>query len=110
MVHRLVCEAFHGAPPKGRNHVAHWDGVRDNNNVENLRWASPKENAEDRMRHGTAPIGEQGPNGKLTDAIVLEIRRRYQPGYGQLARLAREFGVTRTQILHIVKRRQWTHI
>ncbi len=37
-LHRLVCEAFHGPPPEGRNDVAHADGSRTNNIASNLRW------------------------------------------------------------------------
>jgi hypothetical protein len=52
-VHRAVLEAFVGPPPSGRHQAAHWDGVRSNNALANLRWALPVENAADRVRHGT---------------------------------------------------------
>lgn len=51
-VHRSVCEAFYGPPPKGKPQVSHGDGDRVNNRVENLRWASSKDNAQDTIRHG----------------------------------------------------------
>lgn len=110
LVHRLVCEAFHGPAPKGQSHVAHWDGDRANNRAENLRWASPRENAEDRNRHGTAPVGDCAPNRRLTSDAVIEMRRLYKGRHGDLARLSRQFGVTPTQVLHVVKRKHWTHI
>ncbi len=37
-VHRLVCLAFHGKPPEGKNIVNHIDENKTNNNVENLQW------------------------------------------------------------------------
>ena len=43
-VHRLVCEAFHGQPPFGRAVVIHIDEDATNNNADNLRWGSQKEN------------------------------------------------------------------
>ena len=43
-VHRLVCEAFHGAPPEGRNVVMHLNECATDNRPENLRWGSQKEN------------------------------------------------------------------
>ncbi len=107
-VHRVVCEAFHGTMPGWQ--VAHNDGCRTNNAAANLRWATAKENAADRNRHGTAPIGEGAGNSKLREADVLAIRREYTGEWGELKRIALKFGVTSTQILHIVKRRQWTHI
>ena len=45
-VHRLVCIAFHGI--KGYEQglfVDHIDTNRANNNASNLRWVTPKENA-----------------------------------------------------------------
>lgn len=51
-VHRLVCAAFYGDAP-GTVHACHYDGDTQNNHVDNLRWGTPKENAEDQSRHGT---------------------------------------------------------
>lgn len=45
-VHRLVAEAFIEKPEDvERCWVDHIDGNRSNNNVENLRWVTPSENA-----------------------------------------------------------------
>lgn len=108
--HRVVCEAFHGPAPHTGAQVAHGDGTRTNNRPDNLRWATAKENSADRNLHGTAPIGEGAGNARLTDKQILEIREEYEPRYGSLSRLARRFGVSPTQILNIVKRKQWTHL
>ena len=43
-VHRLVCRAFHGDPPEGKNVVLHLDENALNNKPENLRWGTQKEN------------------------------------------------------------------
>lgn len=110
-VNRLVCEAFHGPPPDwSRNyHAAHWDGNELNNRPENLRWATSKENIEDKNRHGTMARGERGGRTKLTEAQVLEIRRRRASG--ELGKtLAEEFGVSTTVISRIHLRRIWAHI
>lgn len=47
-VHRLVCEAFHGAPPVATYHADHLDWNREHNAADNLRWLSPEDN---RHRH-----------------------------------------------------------
>ena len=43
-VHRVLCEAFYGAPPEGRDQVNHIDCNRQNNHFMNLEWVSPSEN------------------------------------------------------------------
>lgn len=53
-VHRLVCEAFIGPATDERPVVRHLDGNPANNHISNLVWGTPKENMEDKYRHGTA--------------------------------------------------------
>lgn len=43
-VHRLICEAFHGPAPYGRDVVLHLDENALNNDPCNLRWGTQKEN------------------------------------------------------------------
>lgn len=43
-VHRLVCEAFHGAAPEDGMVVIHLDEDATNNRPENLKWGTQKEN------------------------------------------------------------------
>jgi len=50
LLHRLVCQTFHGEPPEGKPCVAHYDGNKTNNSASNLRWVSFQENAEDAKR------------------------------------------------------------
>ncbi len=43
-VHRLVCRAFHGDPPREGMVVDHINGVTTDNRAENLRWLTNREN------------------------------------------------------------------
>lgn len=43
-VHRLVCEAFNGPPPRRYYHADHRDFDRTNNTPGNLRWLPPSLN------------------------------------------------------------------
>lgn len=53
LVHRLVCEAFHGPAPEGKPLSLHGvGGIRDNT-PGNLRWGSNSDNMRDRILHGT---------------------------------------------------------
>jgi len=51
LVHRLVAETFL-PKPDGTDIVDHIDGNRSNNDVDNLRWVTYKENAYDRKPRG----------------------------------------------------------
>ncbi|CAK0880784.1 unnamed protein product [Prorocentrum cordatum] len=45
LVHRLVAEAFLGPPPSPRHvHINHKDGIKSNNHVTNLEYATPSQN------------------------------------------------------------------
>lgn len=50
-VHQLVLEAFVGPRPDGM-FACHWNDVPDDNRLENLRWATPRENRADLIRNG----------------------------------------------------------
>ncbi|KKL63304.1 hypothetical protein LCGC14_2176430 [marine sediment metagenome] len=54
--------------------VCHWDGTRDNDRLENLRWASRADNAADMVRHGRSGVGERHPNATLSNSEVATIR------------------------------------
>lgn len=43
-VHRLICEAFHGPPPKDKPVVIHINENALDNRPENLKWGTMKEN------------------------------------------------------------------
>ncbi len=109
-VHALVLEAFVGPRPAGQV-CRHLDGEKTNNRLANLQWGTGAENWADMVRHGRAPLGSRQIQAKLTEADVLEIRRRAKSGkYGVQRRLAREYGVSDTIISHIVNRKAWCHV
>lgn len=56
MVHRLVLEAFVGPCPDGME-CCHYDGNPKNNNLDNLRWDTPKSNQGDRYKHASEQNG-----------------------------------------------------
>lgn len=103
-VSRLVATAFIGDPPSDRHEAAHWDGDRANNDRSNLRWATPTENSEDKLRHGTLHVRTW--NSKLTAADAARIRELAQSGVSQRA-IAREYGVQSAHISKIVRGLKW---
>ncbi len=109
LVHRLVLEAFVGPCPSGME-CAHENGDNGDNRLENLRWATPKENTADRDAHGTTPRGERNKRAKLTSAIVTTVRRRWMAGGVTISALSREYEVSRPVIKGIVVGRSWRHV
>lgn len=106
LVHRLVCEAFHGPCPRDKDECAHNNGVKSDNDSGNLRWATFSENQLDRHLHGTACRGEQNAHSKLTLAKVRDIRSRKARGENRRV-LAAEFGVCPELVDKIAGRRVW---
>lgn len=113
-IHRLVALSFLGPPPSPLHEVAHNDGDRNNNALTNLRWATHAENVADCIRHGTARVpafrGQRHPRATLSDSEVREIRRSHTGRRGEQIQLAREFGVSRYVIHHIVRGETWQHL
>lgn len=112
-VHRLVCLAFKGPPPTRKHHAAHWDGDQKNNRQSNLRWATPRENAFDMVKHGRAGRGgARSGNGhhlsKLTTSIVKRLRKANRSGRGWIAEQARKHGVHPSTLTSAIKGETWT--
>ena len=110
--HQFVALAFIGPKPSAKHQVAHGDGIRDNNCLGNLRWATGAENVADCRKHGTHRPnlwpGEAHPMAKLTAAQVAEIRSRYTGAAGEPAAFAAEFGISKRQLFRITGGQNWT--
>lgn len=109
LVHRLVLLSFVGEPPEAGMQCAHEDGVVANCALSNLSWKTPKANAADKRRHGTHLEGERAFCARLMDAQVQEIRERRAMGVHG-ADLAREYGVSPTEIARIVRGKVYRHV
>lgn len=107
LVHRLVLAAFRGLPPDGQV-CAHGNGIRTDNRLENLRWATGSENSADRVLHGTDSRGSKSPTAKITEAQVDQIRAMLGRGVRQRD-IAAKFGLNQGTISSIHTGRNWSH-
>jgi hypothetical protein len=107
-VHSLVAAAFLGPRPDGMQ-VAHADGNKLNARLDNLRYATPLENADDKKAHGTDPTGERNARHKLTESAVREIRVLRSQGALQ-RELAAKFGVSISAIQFVLNGQRWSHV
>lgn len=71
--HRLVCRAFHGPAPKGKNFVNHKDTDKENNRADNLEWCSFQENMNHAALHGLRPRGSGHFKHRLSENDVVKI-------------------------------------
>jgi len=104
-VHRLVLEAFVGLRPEGKE-AAHINGVRDDNRLENLMWATKEENAKHRDLHGTTMKGDNHFRAKLKESDIPDILDRLAKGES-CASIARVYGVSRSTISLIKRGGAW---
>lgn len=103
---RLICEYRYGPPPTSKHETAHNCGRGHLGcvNGSHLRWATTKENAADRLIHGTSPRGERAGTAKLSEADVMAIRAVTNVSQSELGR---RYGVSRSTIGLILSRRNW---
>lgn len=105
-VHRLVAEAFHGAPQADMAYktVNHINGDKLDNRPENLEWATHKANAAHARKTGlNNQHGERCNLVKHSDQFIQAVRNvhaEYKPSYKKLAQL---FGLRGGHVGQIVK-------
>lgn len=105
-LNRIICTIFHGPPPTPEHETRHLNGIRTDNRAINLVWGTKKENAEDRVIHGTQTYGEKANGAKLTEAIVKNIRSSIQ----SVKELAQRYNVNDRTIYSVKKRQSWKHV
>jgi hypothetical protein len=110
-LHILVARAFI-ENPENKPQVNHKDGNRSNNNVDNLEWATPKENTVHAWgtKLAIATKGEERSTSKLTEEQVIKIRCLYKSGSYTLRELGKEFGVCKNTIVSIIQYKRWKHV
>ena len=108
LVHRLVAAAFIG-DPTGLD-INHKDGVKINNNVENLEIVSRQENVAHSIEVlGNSSVGERHHNAKLKESDILAIRERRIRGE-TLQSIADDYGVSNVTIYRICSGKRWKHV
>lgn len=108
LVHRLVCEAFHGPAPVGLD-CAHRDGDCSNNRPSNLRWATHRENLRDKWKHQAHAHGVKMSRVVKSDAVAIEIYQRGRAGESASS-LAAEFGYSEFTVIRIFDGRAWSRV
>ena len=101
-LHRCVCWAFHGHPPRHDDIANHIDLNKENNTPENLEWISLKEN-QLHARDSGAMVGKQ----KLVKEQVLEIKAKIADGISD-SDIAKGYDVSASTIRSIRTGKTWS--
>lgn len=106
---RLVALAF--IPnPENKPFVNHKDGNKANDHVDNLEWNTHSENDLHAFRIGLrkSPRGSLNGASKVTEEIVIKIRKEYKGG--RYVDLAKKYGLCPNHIGQIIRKNTWKHI
>lgn len=111
LVHRLVAAAFI-SNPENKATVNHINGVKTDNRIENLEWASQSENNKHAYDTGLSKAkrnaGNNNGRAKLTNSDVAEIRELLKNKELKQKDIAIRYGVHPTCIGAIKKGKSWT--
>lgn len=108
-VHLLVANKY--LPKiKGKRFINHKDGIKSNNNVNNLEWCNRSENMKHAYQLGLKSAkGSDNSFAKVTEVIVRDIRLKHKRGE-TIKSIADNRGLSYSCVSHIISRRTWKHI
>ena len=108
-VHKAVAQAFI-SNDENKPTINHKDGNKKNNNINNLEWATYKE----QMEHSTKILhqncGENNYNAQYTNEQVKEMRKLYEEENCDIKMLQNMFGGNIKNIRRIIKYERWKNI
>lgn len=112
LAHRILCEKHHGKPNGAHNVARHTcgNGHLGCVNPQHIVWGTAQDNIDDKIKHGTKPVGAKTGCAILSEDQVTEIRRlRLECGH-TYRQLGYQFHVTTSTIQAVIERRTWKHI
>ena len=114
-MHRLVALNFVKQEREDQNMVVHIDYDHMNNIATNLMWVNQKELTEHNKQNPRVIKAKKNmprivTQNKLTETDVIRLKKRLQRSNNPLYKIAKEFGITHTQLNRIRKGENWGHI
>jgi hypothetical protein len=108
-IHKLVAEHFIDKESPHQLYVIHVDFDKNNNHVNNLRWVTRQtmfahQKINPNYKRGTIN------NAKLTETQVIRLKKKLKKSKNPLYKIAKEFGITHTQLNRIRRGENWGHI
>lgn len=90
--------------PENKPQINHIDGVKANNNVKNLEWATAQENTRHALKTG---LQKRAPNAKITQEQVECIRFLAQTGKISNIAIAKIYKVKQQLVSRVKNRVTW---
>lgn len=112
-VHKLIAETFVEKPSIDHKFVIHLDFDKQSNHYENLKWATKDEMvAHNKLNPAdiNKPIPKRTKNYKLTETKVRLIKKMLQHDNTRLKMIAKQFGITHTQLNRIRSGENWGYV
>jgi len=108
-IHKLVAETFIPRDNAHQIYVIHLDFDKSNNHVDNLKWVTKEtmfahQKINPNYKRGTINYS------KLSETDVIRLKKKLKRGKNKLYKLAKEFGITHTQLNRIRKGENWGHV
>lgn len=112
-IHKLVAEYYVHPDNPDQAFVIHLDHNKQNNHYQNLKWATKDEMVE-HNRHNPDLKNRKAPrqtrNYKLTESKVKIIKKLLLNDKNRLKMIAKQFGITHTQLNRIRSGENWKHV
>jgi len=108
-IHKLVAEHFIEKDNDLQQFVIHLDFDKQNNHVLNLRWVTKQTMFAHQKINPNYTRGAIN-NAKLSETDVMRLKMKLARDKNKLYVLAREFGITHTQLNRIRKGENWKHV
>ncbi|MVM37954.1 hypothetical protein GO730_10715 [Spirosoma sp. HMF3257] len=112
-VHKLVAEHFQKRDKPDQTFVIHLDHDKQNNYYQNLRWVTKDEMIEHNRNNPSLKnrqLPRQTRNYKLTESKVKIIKKLLLNDKNRLKMIAKQFGITHTQLNRIRSGENWKHV
>ncbi|MCK8491030.1 MULTISPECIES: NUMOD4 domain-containing protein [Spirosoma] len=112
-VHKLVAEHFSDRKNIEQTYVIHLDHDKQNNYYQNLQWVTKNEMIEHNRNNPNLknrPAPRPTRNYKLTESKVKIIKKLLRNDKNRLKMIAKQFGITHTQLNRIRSGENWKHV
>jgi hypothetical protein len=112
-VHKLVAEYFVDRETPDHAFVIHLDHDKQNNVYNNLQWATKAQMIEHNRLNPNLknrPTTQRTRNYKLTEIKVKIIKKLLRNDKNRLKMIAKQFGITHTQLNRIRSGENWKHV